>query len=57
LSPEYAEQLKRLQQSFRASVGLMAGEYETLLLRLIAGPAPSVPTRRRALSATLRGAR
>ena len=53
LSPGYAEELQTLQRSFRAQVGVAAGEYETLLLRLVAGPPPSVPARRRALSASL----
>jgi hypothetical protein len=53
LSPPYARQLRALQRSFRAIVALSAGEYETLLVRLVAGPPPSVPARRRALSATL----
>jgi hypothetical protein len=53
LSPGYAEQLQTLRRCFRALVGLSAGEYETLLPRLVAGPPPSVPPRRRALSASL----
>jgi hypothetical protein len=57
LSLGYAEQLQTLQQSFRALVGLSAGESETLLLRLVVGPPPSVPARRRALSASLRATR
>jgi ThiF family len=53
LSPAYAEQLHSLQQAFRALLGISAGEYEVLLLRLIDGPPPSVPSRRRALRVTL----
>ncbi|BBZ52810.1 Rv1355c family protein [Mycobacterium heidelbergense] len=57
LSPAYAEQLRTLQQSFRARLGIAKGECEILLLRLVAGPRPSVPTRRRARSATLHAPR
>jgi nitroreductase len=53
LSPAYAEQLHSLQQAFRALLGISAGEYEVLLLRLIDGPPPSVPSRRRDLRVTL----
>jgi molybdopterin/thiamine biosynthesis adenylyltransferase len=53
LSPAYAEQLHSLQQAFRALLGISAGEYEVLLLRLIDGPPPSVSSRRRALRVTL----
>ncbi|WP_406815836.1 Rv1355c family protein [Mycobacterium sp. M23085] len=53
LSPAYAEALKRLQQDFRACTGLNAGEHEILVLRLVSGPPPSVPARRRSLSASL----
>jgi hypothetical protein len=56
LSPAYAEQLHPLQQAFRALLGISAGEYEVLLLRLINGPPPSVPSRRRALRVTLSAA-
>jgi hypothetical protein len=53
LSPAYAEQLHSLQQAFRALLGISAGEYEVLPLRLIDGPPPSVPSRRRDLRVTL----
>jgi len=53
LSRGYAEQLQTRWRSFRALVGLSEGEHETLLPRLVAGPPPSVPPRRRALSASL----
>lgn len=53
LSPPYAEQLRALQRAFRGRMALSAGERETLLMRLVAGPPPSVPARRRTLSATL----
>ncbi|MBW0013419.1 Rv1355c family protein [Mycobacterium sp.] len=53
LSARYAERLRTLRQGFRALVGLAAGEHEILLLRLVAGPAPSVPARRRPLSASM----
>jgi hypothetical protein len=56
LSPAYAEQLHSLQQAFRALLGISAGEYEVLLLRLIDGPPPSVPSRRRALRVMLSAA-
>ena len=42
-----------LQRSFRTIVGVSAGECETLLVRLVAAPSPSVPSRRRALSGAL----
>jgi hypothetical protein len=53
LSPAYAEQLHSLRQAFRALLGISAGEYEVLPLRLIDGPPPSVPSRRRDLRVTL----
>lgn len=54
LSPAYAEELKGLQDAFRACAGLGADEHEILVLRLLSGPPPSVPARRRSLSASLR---
>lgn len=54
LSPVHAEQLHQLQRSFRDLIGVRAGEYEALLLRIVCGPAPSVPARRRTLTASLR---
>jgi hypothetical protein len=53
LSPDYAEQLRSLQHAFRGLLGICPGEYEALVLRLITSPAPSVPSRRRALGASL----
>ncbi len=57
LSTPYADQLRTLQRNFRTLVGVSAGECETLLVRLVAAPSPSVPSRRRALSAALRAPR
>ena len=53
LSASHADELRGLQRSFRTIVGVSAGECETLLVRLVAAPSPSVPSRRRALSVTL----
>ncbi|OBH46159.1 Rv1355c family protein [Mycobacterium mantenii] len=53
LSPAYAGELKGLQKAFRACAGLGDGEREILVLRLVSGPPPSVPARRRPLSASL----
>ncbi|MGP0080088.1 hypothetical protein [Mycobacterium sp.] len=57
LSTPYADQLRALRRNFRTLVGVSAGESETLLVRLVAGPSPSVPSRRRELSAALRAPR
>jgi hypothetical protein len=54
LSPAYVQELKGLQRAFRARAGLGAGEHEILVLRLVSGPPPSVPARRRSLSDSLR---
>ncbi|MCV6969275.1 Rv1355c family protein [Mycobacterium bohemicum] len=53
LSITYADRLRALQRSFRDIVGTAVGECEALLVRLVAGPPPSVPARRRSLSATM----
>lgn len=54
LSPAFADELHRLQGAFRACAGLAGDEHEILVLRLVSGPPPSVPARRRPLSASLR---
>ncbi|ORA20640.1 Rv1355c family protein [Mycobacterium arosiense] len=53
LSPAFAAELKTLREDFRARAGLADDEHEILVLRLVSGPPPSVPARRRSLSASL----
>ncbi|MBW0017199.1 MAG: Rv1355c family protein [Mycobacterium sp.] len=57
LSSRHAELLCELQHRFRGILGLPSSQCEVMILRLVTGPPPSVPSRRRSLSATMGAAR